>query len=73
MYIHVRIKTKQKQDLIIKKKDLKYEVSVKEEPKQNMANHKLCSLLKDYFKAKNVRVISGHHSPSKLISIDLEE
>ena len=73
MYIHVRIKTKQKQDLVLKKDDSKYEVFVKEEAKQNKANQKMCSLLKDYFKIKSVRIISGHHSPSKLISIDVEE
>ncbi len=69
MYIHVRIKTKQKTESIVKVGDLKYEVSVKEEAKQNKANSKMLELLKEHFKIKEIKIVSGHHSPSKLLSI----
>lgn len=70
MYIHIKIKTKQKEESIIKISDTKYEVCVKEEAKQNKANTKLIEILQKYFKTNKIRIISGHHSPSKLISID---
>lgn len=70
MYIHVRIKTKQKVELIEKISETKYRVSVKEEPKQNQANQRMIELLRDHFGKQNIKIVSGHHSPSKLIAID---
>ncbi len=70
MYIHIRIKTKQKVESIIKISDTKFEVSVKEEAKQNRANIRMIELVKDYFKTNKVKIVSGHHSPSKLLSVE---
>ena len=70
MYIHIRIKTKQKTESIIKISDTKFEVSVKEEAKQNRANTRMIELVKDYFKTNKVKIVSGHHSPSKLLSVE---
>ena len=73
MYIHVRIKTKQKSESIIQISDLKYEVSVKEEAKQNRANTKMIEILSSYFDTKKVKIVSGHHSPSKLVSLEITQ
>lgn len=70
MYIHVRIKTKQKTESITQISDTKFEVSVKEEAKQNRANTRMLELVKEHFKSPQVKIVSGHHSPSKLISIE---
>lgn len=70
MYIHIRIKTKQKTESITKLSDTKFEVSVKEEAKQNHANTRMIELVKEYFKTNKVKIVSGHHSPSKLLSIE---
>lgn len=70
MYIHIRIKTKQKNESIIKISDTKFEVSVKEEAKQNRANTRMIELVKEYFKTNKVKIVSGHHSPSKLLSVE---
>lgn len=70
MYIHLRIKTKQKVESIIKISDTKFEVSVKEEAKQNRANIRMIELVKGYFKTNKVKIVSGHHSPSKLLSVE---
>jgi uncharacterized protein YggU (UPF0235/DUF167 family) len=70
MYIHVRIKTKQKEESIKQLSENKFEVSVKEEAKQNRANTRMLELLRDYFHAKNIKIVSGHHSSSKLLSIE---
>lgn len=70
MYIHVRIKVKQKNELVHEISELRYEVSVKEEAKQNRANQRMIELLRDYFDKQNIKIVSGHHSPSKLIAVD---
>lgn len=70
MYIHIRIKTKQKIESITKLSDTKFEVSVKEEAKQNRANTRMIELVKEYFKTNKVKIVSGHHSPSKLLSVE---
>ena len=69
MYIHIRVKIKQKTEYITKISDTKFEVSVKEDAKQNRANTRIIELIKEYFKTNSVKIVSGHHSPSKLISI----
>lgn len=70
MYIHVRIKTKQKEDSVKQISETKFEVSVKEEAKQNRANIRMTELLGDYFQTKNIKIVSGHHSLSKLLSVE---
>ena len=70
MYIHIRIKTKQKTESITQISDTKFEVSVKEEAKQNRANTRMLELVQEHFKSSRAKIVSGHHSPSKLISIE---
>ena len=70
MYIHIRIKTKQKTESITQLSDTKFEVSVKEEAKQNRANTRMIELVKEHFKSNKVKIVSGHHSPSKLLSVE---
>ncbi len=70
MYIHIRIKTKQKIELITQLSDTKFEVSVKEEAKQNRANTRMLEMVKEYFKSTKVKIVSGHHTPTKLLSVE---
>ncbi len=70
MYIHIKIKTKQKIESIVKISDIRFEVSVKEEAKQNRANTRMIELIKEYFETDKVKIVSGHHSPSKLLSVE---
>ncbi|MEN9921274.1 MAG: hypothetical protein RLZZ517_252 [Candidatus Parcubacteria bacterium] len=70
MYIHIRIKTKQKVESIAQISETKFEVCVKEEAKQNRANTRMIELIKEYFKTNKVKIVSGHHSPSKLLSVE---
>jgi uncharacterized protein YggU (UPF0235/DUF167 family) len=70
MYIHVRIKTKQKIESVIQISETKFEVCVKEEAKQNKANTRMMELIKEYCNVTHVKIVSGHHSPSKLLSVE---
>jgi uncharacterized protein YggU (UPF0235/DUF167 family) len=70
MYIHVKAKTKQKIEYIKEVKENYFEISVKEKAEHNNANDRILEILKKYFKTNKIRIINGHKSPSKLISIE---
>lgn len=70
MYVKVRAITKSKEEKVIKKTEDSYVIYVKEKPEMNVANKRLVAILKDITKMKNVRIINGHHSPSKIFSVD---
>lgn len=72
MYIRVKIAPNSKKESIIKKSDNIFEISVKEKAERNMANDKVRELVASYCKVSidSVRIINGHHSPTKLISIN---
>lgn len=73
MYIHVKAHPKSKKQEIVKLKEDHFEIWIKEPAEKNMANKKIVEILKSNFsESKNVRIISGHHSPSKLFSVDFE-
>lgn len=70
MYIHIKVKTTQRKEIIEKLDDTHLVISVKEKPERNLANTRIIEICKELYKAKVVRIISGVHSPSKLLSID---
>ena len=70
MYIKVRVKTKAKKETFLKLKDDTFEISVKEEARNGWANERIIKILKKELNMKNVRLISGHTSPSKIFSIE---
>lgn len=70
MYIKVKVKTEQKKESFEKsKKDDEYLVSVKEEARNGWANERVIEILKKELKNNNIRLVSGHTSPSKIFSI----
>ena len=70
MLIKIKVFTNAKKEKIIKKSENNFEISVKEPAERNMANKRIIKLLQEYFKVyNNVRIVSGHHSPSKIISL----
>lgn len=50
-----------------------FEVSVRELAERNLANRRIIELVARRFKLPvgKVRIISGHHSPSKILSVDV--
>ena len=75
MYIKVKVQAGAKKEEIKKKAKDSYIISVKEKAERNMANIRVCEIIASVFKVsiKNVRIINGHQSPSKMISINLPE
>ena len=100
MYIKVKVTAGAKKEMIIKKSEDHFDISVKEPAERNLANKRVIELVRDYFKVynpvrgkklsvsarstpfesgpltgynKEVRIVSGHHSPSKIISLDIKK
>jgi len=71
MYIKVKVTAGAKKDKIDKKRDDYYLVSVKEKAERNMANNKVRELMARLLgiSTPSIRIISGHHSTSKILSI----
>ncbi len=71
-YIHVKVLAGMKKESLKQKSEDHFEISVKEKAEQNMANKRVLEIVAEHFKiAKNkVRIINGHHSPSKLLIIE---
>lgn len=71
MYIKITVLTGQKQESIQSLANGRFLVSVREKPEQNQANNKVLDIVSDYFKidSKKIRFVSGHHKPSKILSI----
>lgn len=70
MYIRVRVHAGAKKEVFEKDGDVLL-VSVKEPAEQNLANVRVLELVAKHFGIlpKQIRIISGHHSPTKLLSL----
>lgn len=71
MYLKVKVTTGAKKENFKKKNEGTFEISVKEKPERNMANKRIMELLAEHLKVSRskVKMISGHHHSSKLVSI----
>ncbi len=75
MYVKVRATAGSKKEKIEKSSKDHFKISVKEKAERNMANTRIREVLAEYFLLPigKIRLISGHHSPSKIFSVDIEE
>jgi uncharacterized protein YggU (UPF0235/DUF167 family) len=73
MYIKVKIITGARKETIEKVSDDHYDISVKEKPEMNRANKRILEIMHKEFPNSLIKIISGHHSPSKIISVDKKE
>lgn len=69
MYVYVKVKAGQKKETLIEIGDNRFQFSIKEKAERNMANDRTIQLLKDYYNTENIKIINGHHSPSKMFSV----
>ena len=69
MYIKVRVIAGSKKEKVTKESEDHFIISVKEKAERNLANGRILEIISDIYKTKKVKIISGHHSPSKLLSV----
>lgn len=73
-YVHVKVTAHASKESFKQIKKDHFEVSVREKAERNEANTRVLELVAEYFKipVNKVRIINGHHHPSKLLSVDLD-
>jgi len=72
MFIKVKVTANSKREEIKKKSENSYLISVKEPAERNLANRRVCEIVASLFNVsiKQVRIVNGHQSPSKMLSIN---
>ena len=75
MYIKVKAFPKSKKEEIKEVAEGRFEIKIKEKAEKNLANQRIIEILAQHFKVEkeDVKIINGHHHPSKLLSINLVE
>ena len=73
MYIKVRVFPKAKKEEFRVLDENKFEIKVKEKAERNLANKRIIEILARHFGVSlgKIKIVNGHHSPSKLISVDI--
>ena len=71
MYLKVKVKSGTKREVIEKISEDHFNISIKEKAEHNYANERIIEIMRNIFKARLVKIASGHHSPSKIISIEV--
>jgi len=72
MYIRVTAHPGAKKEMVLKESETEYTISVKEEAEQNFANRRIVTIIAEELgvEAGRCRMISGHRSRRKIISIE---
>lgn len=73
MFIKVKVQVSSRKEKIEKKSEDHYIISVKEPAERNLANNRICEIISLLLKTprKTVKIISGHQSSSKILSINM--
>jgi uncharacterized protein YggU (UPF0235/DUF167 family) len=70
LLIHIKVETEQKKEEVTKLPNGGYEMRLKEKAERNEANRRVLEILREeHPEARIVRIIAGHHSPSKIVEI----
>lgn len=71
-YIHVKVTAGAGKESFKQKSSDHFEIKVKEKAERNMANMRVIELVAEHFKVpkSKVRIVNGHHHPSKLLVVD---
>ena len=70
MYLKIKVIPDAKVEKIEQLKDDEYRIWVKVPAENNAANTRILELVRTMHPNTSVRIISGHHSPSKIVSIN---
>lgn len=71
MYIRVKVTPGSKKETCVKISESEYVITVREKAERNMANNRVIERIAHeiHRDSKDVRIISGHHSRTKLLSV----
>lgn len=71
MYIKVKATPSAKKEELTKISEDTFQIFVKEPPRGGAANKRIVEVMSEEFSAK-AKIISGHHSRNKIISVDIK-
>lgn len=73
MLIHVKVHPGSKEDKVVVKNETSLDVFVRDEAEDNKANKKMLALVAIHFQTVQgrIRILTGHHSPSKILDVTL--
>ena len=74
MFVKVIVNANSKKEEIMETGPNRLRVSVRQKAERNMANTRVIELVARHFhlSTKQVRIINGHQSPSKMLSVDTD-
>lgn len=70
MYLKLKVIPDSKLEKVEKLKDDEYRIWTKAPAENNKANTRVLEMMREMFPDKRVRLVSGHTSPSKIVSVD---
>lgn len=75
MYIKVKVVAGAKKEQVLKNSPNSYSISVREPAERNLANSRVIELvaLDMGIPKGKIRIVSGHHSPSKILSVNIPD
>ncbi|MDD5165554.1 MAG: DUF167 family protein [Candidatus Pacebacteria bacterium] len=69
MYIKVRVITGAPKEVIQKIEDDHIEMYLRQPPERSLANKRILEVICSMYPNRAVKIVNGHHSPSKLIEV----
>ena len=70
MYLKIKVIPDAKEEKVEKIKDDEYRIWVKVPAENNVANSRVLDIIRQMYPPTSIRIVSGHHSPSKILSIN---
>lgn len=72
MYIRARVVAGAKKEKVERVSEDHFDIAVREPAERNLANGRVREIIAHAFgvSVTSVRIVSGHHSPSKIMSVD---
>lgn len=69
MYLKIKVVPGSKVEKVEQIKSDEYRIWVRVPAENNAANSRVLDIVRDMFPDTSVRIVSGHHSPSKILSV----
>ena len=75
MYIKVEIIAGMREEKVDKIKPDSFLISVREKAERNQANRRVLQIIRQEFGGRGVlaKIVSGHHSPHKIINVEIKD
>ena len=70
MLIKIHVTTDAKKESVVKLADDRYDIAIREPAEDNRANERILVLVRNIYPETRIRLVSGHHAPAKIISIE---